>query len=751
MSDFSMVDLFRTEVDNQMATFTTALLELEKKGSSASNLEALMRASHSIKGAARLVRIGPVERLAHVMEDCFCAAQTGAIEIHANAVDLLLAACDLLQQIASQPEGQFDAFVAGNPALFEDTVQKLTALSKGQAPAPTGPRPDAPRAAPEAPKPTKWTEPEPADAPSLPRDRSLRMAADRLDALVGLAGEVQVSTGRLTGLSNSMIQLKRQIFDLLELLSEVRENLGERSLDRTSDVLRQAEGMTARCSELVTSRLEEIESYDRRMYALSSRLHQAVVATRMCHFSEGVSAFPRLVRDLGRELGKNVELVIEGAATTVDRDVLERMEAPLNHLLRNAVDHGVEGPEERLAAGKKANATVVLRASHRAGMLAVEVEDDGRGIDLEGLRRSVVKKGLTSEEMATRLTRDELLEFLYLPRFSTKDEVGTISGRGVGLDVVRNNVVDLGGRLFLDFVPGNGCHFLLMLPLALSVSRNLLVDIAGEVYAFPLNRIDAVVAVTRDQVTELQGRPLFRYRDTQVPLVTAHQLLDLPQGPSFTDQEISVILLNKASRRYGLVVDRFLGEEDLVIQTLDARYGKLKNIAAGSILEDGSPVLVIDVEDLYLSIDRICEMGTVDNVRRMQNRQAPGRPKRVLVVDDSITVREVERKILEVQGYDVDVAVDGMDGWHAVRTGTYDLVISDVDMPRMDGIKLVSCIRADPRLKNLPVMIVSYKDRPEDRAGGLEAGADHYLTKSSFDDDSFLKAVHDLIGRGAVV
>lgn len=737
MNDFSLVDLFRIEVDNQLAVFTESLLQLEKEGPTASVLESLMRAAHSLKGAARLVGVKPAERLAHVMEDCFVAAQQGLVQVNSGSIDIFLEASDLLRRISEQEEGTFDDFVFQPEIGYEDLLLRLAAAAQGQAPAqtPGGERP--------APAPRKAPAPEP-EAPAQ-RDRSLRLGADRLDALVGLAGEVQVATGRLSGLTTSMIQLKRQIFELMESLSKAREGLGEKAVERAVQQIRHAEDIAGRCSEFVTTRLEEIESYDRRMYALSSRLHQAVVSSRMCPFGEGVLGFPRMIRDLARELDKEVELVIEGRTTTVDRDVLERIESPLNHLLRNAVDHGIESREEREAKGKPALARITLRASHRSGMLALEVIDDGRGIDLDVLRESVVQKGLTSADMANRMSNEELVEFLYLPKFSTKSEVTTISGRGVGLDVVRNSVVELGGRLQLDYKAGQGAHFLLMLPLTLSVSRNLLTDIAGEIYAFPLNRISSVSTLLREEISELQGKSLFTYRGHRVPLVTAHQILELP-APDLQNEDMCLVILSKGNQHYGLVVDGFLGEQDLVVQTLDGRFGKLKNVAAGSILEDGSPVLILDVEDLHLSIERICEVGRLDNVRRLERKQSSWRARRILVVDDSITVREVERKILELKGYEVDVAVDGMDGWHAVRSGTYDLVISDVDMPRMDGIKLVSSIRSDPRLKGLPVMIVSYKDRQEDRVRGLEAGADYYLTKSSFDDDTFIKAVYDLIG-----
>jgi two-component system sensor histidine kinase and response regulator WspE len=761
MSDFSLLDLFKIEVENQLTLFTESLLELEKQGASVSNLEALMRAGHSIKGAARLVGVKPAERLAHVLEDAFSAAQVGTIKITANDIDAFLLAADMLKHISLQPEGQADVFVANNKAQFDDLLQRVKSIAEGQSqekPA-LGPRLNAPATAPPPKSLTESRVAKPGDSISISmsnldrespsnlkeRERSLRLTADRLDALVGLAGEVQVSTGRLSTLASSLVLLKRKLFELNDEISRIREDLSEGRVDRANVGTRNAELAASRCSDYLSDRLDEIENYDRRMFALASRLHQAVISSKMCAFSEGAFAFPRLVRDLGRELGKEVELIIEGRSTSIDRDILERIESPLTHLLRNAVDHGIETPEERILLNKPAQARIILKAAHRAGVLAIEVIDDGRGIHLEELRQTIVRRKLTSPVMAEKLTVDELYEFLYLPKFSTKEQVGEISGRGVGLDVVRSAVVDVGGKLSLQTTQGAGCHFTLTLPLTLSVSRNLLCTIDQEIYAFPLNRIYGVCLVKKTEIQELQGKSIINYRDQKVPLLTAHQLLEC-ENTVINCDEVAVVLLERSQRLIGIAVDTLIGEQDLVIQTLDSRFGKLRSIAAGSILEDGSPVLILDVEDLHVSIAKLSETGRFDNVRRLEQRHALTRQKRILVVDDSITVREVERKILEMQGYEVEVAVDGMDGWHAVRTGNYDLVVSDVDMPRMDGIKLVSAIRAEARTKSLPVIIVSYKDSEQDRMRGLEAGADFYLTKSSFDDDTFVRAVRDLIG-----
>jgi two-component system sensor histidine kinase and response regulator WspE len=450
------------------------------------------------------------------------------------------------------------------------------------------------------------------------------------------------------------------------------------------------------------------------------------------------------VRDLGRSLGKRVKLEIVGASTQVDRDILEKLDAPLGHLLRNAVDHGIEAPEERLAAGKPAEGTVRLEARHSAGRLQILVSDDGRGIDLDRLREAVVARKLSNAETAARLSESELLDFLFLPGFTLKDRVTEISGRGVGLDVVKNMVKVVRGVARATALPDGGAQFQLEVPLSLSVVRALLVEIGGEPYAIPLAGAVRALKLGAEQVRLLQGRQHFAFEGRQVGLASAHQILE-GGAPNFLDSGLSVVVIGDQHERYGLVVDRFLGERELVVQPLDARLGKIKDISAAALM-DGAPVLILDIEDMLRSVEKLTATGRLSKVEQAPADGAESGRKRILVVDDSLTVRELERKLLDRHGYEVEVAVDGMDGWNAVRSGQFDLVVTDVDMPRMDGIELLRLIRKDPNLKSSPVMIVSYKDREADRQRGLDAGADYYLTKSSFHDETLVQAVVDLIG-----
>ncbi len=379
-------------------------------------------------------------------------------------------------------------------------------------------------------------------------------------------------------------------------------------------------------------------------------------------------------------------------------------------------------------------------------MLQVIVSDDGTGLDTNRVRNVIADRKLTTPAIADKMNDGELLQFLFLPGFSLKDTVTEISGRGVGLDVVQNMAKSVRGSVRVSTQPGRGMRFQMQLPLTLSVLRTLLVEIGGEPYAFPLAQIASTLKLSRDHIETLEGRHHFRSGDQHVGLLAAHQVFECSDVKP-PEADLPIVVLGERNQRYGLLVDRFLGERELVVQPLDPRLGKVKDISAAALMEDGAPVLIVDVDDMIRSIEKLITTGELANVGHSALDAPARKRKRVLAVDDSLTVRELERKLLEGAGYVADVAVDGMDGWNAVRTGHYDLVITDVDMPRMDGIELATLIKKDAQLKSLPVMIVSYKDRETDRLRGLEAGADYYLTKGSFHDETLLQAVVDLIGE----
>jgi two-component system sensor histidine kinase and response regulator WspE len=725
----ALLDLFRIEAETQTLVLTSGLLALERDPYAVGQLEACMRAAHSLKGAARIVGLAPGVSVAHAMEDCFVAAQQGRMVLQHPQIDRLLGSTDLLARIANTPEP--------DQSEIDDCLAGLTRILLDE---PTMPAKIVQQAVPVL------TERRRTDEPVDGSERVLRVTAENLNRLLGLAGESLVESRWVKPFADSLLRLKRLQREAGKTLDTLRDALSARAPDELAQAaLADAERLIADCQQALGQRLQELEMFDRRSVNLSNRLYDEALVCRMRPFADGIQGFPRGVRDVARSLGKQVKLEVIGESTQVDRDILAKLDAPLGHLLRNAVDHGVEAPDERRAVGKPVEGIVRLEARHSAGALHVIISDDGRGVDLDKLRKAVIERNLIHAEAAAALSEAELLEFLFLPGFSMKGAVSDISGRGVGLDVVRDMVRQVRGTVHVSSQPGKGTRFQLQLPVTLSVVRTLLAEVNGEPYAFPLAHIVRTLKLPKDRIQLLEGRQHFDFDGRQIGLVTAHQVLETGDLPASGD-ELSVIVVGHGSHIYGLVVDRFLGERELVVQPLEAQFGKIRDIAAGALMSDGSPVLIVDAEDLIRSVDKLVSGGRLSRVQGDVAVKTAKR-KRVLVVDDSLTVREVERKLLSTHGYDVEIAVDGMDGWNAVRTGHFNLVITDIDMPRMDGIELVGLINKDPNLKGVPVMVVSYKDRDEDRQRGLEAGAAYYLTKGSFHDETLLQAVIDLIGE----
>ncbi|MFJ9991251.1 hybrid sensor histidine kinase/response regulator [Pseudomonas putida] len=751
MRDASLLELFSLEAEAQTQVLSAGLLALERNPAQVDQLEACMRAAHSLKGAARIVGIDAGVSVAHVMEDCLVAAQERRLLLRPEHIDALLQGTDLLMRIATpgdtQGETAVPAFLVQMAMLLDPSAPALDAAGASAKPSPLAMPPEVP-ATPVEPEP----EVEPAPAPRSGKragegaERVLRVTADRLNSLLDLSSKSLVETQRLKPYLASLQRLKRMHGQGMRALDGLKTQLeGSGQSAEVLDALAQTQRLLAETQQILQQQAADLDEFGWQASQRAQLLYDTALACRMRPFADVLTGQSRMVRDLGRSLGKQVRLLIEGEKTQVDRDVLEKLEAPLTHLLRNAVDHGIEQPERRLLAGKPSDGTLRLRASHQAGLLILELSDDGAGIDLERLRRSIVDRALSPAETVAQMSEAELLTFLFLPGFSLRDQVTEVSGRGVGLDAVQHMVRELRGSIELTQVAGQGCCFHLEVPLTLSVVRSLVVEVGGEAYAFPLAHIERTLDVPAEAIVQIEGRQHFWHEDRHIGLVAASQLLNRPAAQEEADN-LRVVVIREREQLYGVAVERLIGERVLVVMPLDPRLGKVQDISSGALLDDGSVVLIIDVEDLLRSVDKLLSTGRLERIDRGARAGRGVVRKRILVVDDSLTVRELQRKLLGTRGYDVAVAVDGMDGWNALRGEDFDLLITDIDMPRMDGIELVTLVRRDNRLQSLPVMVVSYKDREEDRRRGLDAGADYYLAKASFHDDALLDAVVELIG-----
>lgn len=724
LKDPSLLKLFLQELELHLDSLSDDLLAFEKGGSSPALVESLMRASHSIKGAARVLGLKVIEEVAHAMEDCFLSVQGGNLAVGKEHFDFYFQAADSLGRLLGGGIGGF-------PAIFEKESHALQEIAKGLRTLLAGGSVSFVNSGRSASAPSgahdKGVEKSSGDA-------SIRVSAQYLTRVMALAAESLVETSRLDPFADSLVRIKdnqEHLIGSLSTLSQLVPSGG--GSDAAHALLRELRHQEVDNLDLIRTLREQVYLYSSRNFILSDQLYQEVLAGRMRPLSDILKGFPRMVRDLSRSLNKNIDWVCAGGETSVDRDSLEQLEAPLTHLVRNACDHGIEPLDVRERLGKPQAGVVIVSAGHRGGMLVVEVSDDGAGVDPEKVRARVVESGLLKPDRAQELPLRELFDFMFLPGFSTSPSVSKVSGRGVGLDVVKEVVQSLGGSIEVQSTLGEGTTFSMRLPVTRSVVRTLVVQVGEELYALPLSQVVGVLSGKSD--VEVEGPRQH---------ICARELFQVKSEVDASDMA-SYILLEDDFKEYVLEVDAIIGEATLLVFPLDARLGKVPGISAASQNEAGDIVLIIDVPDLLYVVSHTEVSNGVMDVSPECHVQRMG--KRVLIVDDSVTVREAESIMLRAMGCTVEVAVDGIDAWEAISSEAFDLIITDLDMPRMGGFELLSKIKRDPRYASMPVIVLSYKDRPEDRDRAEELGAFCYISKSEFEDGRLQACVHEVFDK----
>ena len=717
-----VVKIFLQELDEKTHTLVDGLLQVEKGQAGLKDYEALMRCAHSLKGGARLAGLDPLVGLAHRIEDIFSTAQQGRRGFCSEDIDLLIQVVELLPELAQLSIGTADAGLI--TARLADGEAMLQQLSDGQ----------------------QSDNLSVADSETQPDRPESKVSAvfedENLQNIIRMVSDMKIDSRLLLDMSKDF----RQFYKRMSLMSHQLANVGGQELS-DAESLNWMNDFRHQFDELVRQGAELFDQHDRIAIKNTNdlkRLSLEALSCRMGVFADCLVGVPRLVRDLAKKQNKLVELVIEGERTPVDRDIIKPFIPALTHLVQNAIDHGIGTPKHRLERGRPKEGTLRLSAEHRSGYLIVTIEDDGAGINLDQVRQKVVADGMVNQEMVEQLSDEELLSFIFLPRFTLKQEVTMVSGRGVGLDIVNEFIAQAQGKVKINSQRGKGTSFEFRLPVSLSTIRCVIIEIAAQIYAIPVYQMDRVIPLHRDQVYYIEGRPVVSDNGEDIHLFHGAKLLELQE---LTDQLPEKMVIFKSTQgSFGLMVDRVLEEIELIDRPLHAGLGKLRDVRTASAMPDGTPVLILDAEDLVTSMEK--QLFDAAGPSWDSPTESGSGRKRVLVVDDSLTVREVERNMLAAGGYEVDAAVDGVDGWNHLRQGRYDLLVTDIDMPRMNGWELLEKVRSSANMQNLPVIIVSYKDRPEDFERGLESGADSYVTKGSFQDDSFMQTVKKLIGGG---
>ncbi|HEX9728904.1 MAG TPA: response regulator [Gemmatimonadales bacterium] len=716
---------FIAELDEQLGALNAGLLALESSAADAEHLKVVFRVAHTLKGAARAAGVLPVEHLCHRLETLLAAARDDRIALGRAEFDALFAAADALAGAGVQLK-------AGEEVTGPALATSLASLGALEPTPPATPTPTPGGASVSA----------PAPAPAASEGNGyVRVPTERLDAMLLSAGDLLLSSGRVASRAAE-----------LETLLEVahRGAVESRHANRAVRLALERSGAAPVAVQAVTG----FEDHLRRLTQSVAQIARAAgddarVITRatedvlyhlrklrMRPFGEACEALPRLVRDLARATEKDVELALQGGDVEADRVVLDAVREALLQLVRNAIDHGVESPKARVKAGKPRRGRVTVEAALEADRLVVSVSDDGAGLNVPAIKTQLERRGVTPTAGDAALVR-----LLLETGVSTREKATPISGRGVGLDVVRAAVARVHGTAEATWTVGEGTRFTLRCPATLASLRTLLVGVGPQTLAVPTAYVERLFRINPEQIKRVEGRSVLSWAEGPVPIVALARLLPpLIERP--LEGPIPLVLLRAGGRRLAVAVDELIAEQECVVRPVGNGEDPIQHIGGAALLADGRIALVLDPITLVAAgLEADVGAGLTAGERR------PGAPatRRVLVVDDSITTRTLEQSILEAAGYDVLTAVDGSDAWRALQERGADLVVADIEMPRMDGFALCEAIRGSKRFQQLPVVLVTALESPEHRARGLEVGADAYIGKSSFDQQHLLDTIRQLL------
>lgn len=713
-------ETFREELSERLHEMEGAVLELERESSPEMRqaaLERLARDAHSLKGGAQLLGHEVVARIAHALEDRLASARGAPTS--APPLESLFVALGALR-VAARDESAVDL-----PRVLDQlSAEPATRAGTG---------------AKRQPRQTGAGQHERRRTPRDARAHTMRVSTERVDRLLARAGELVVARNRLRRRWSALQSAAEELQDAMRQWPDEGTMPAEaggqtRAAPSVEPQLRLVDPLpadvgarTPRFSRLIADGNREAQELD----LLLETVERELLALRVVPMELLFSQFRGMVRDLSRHLGKEVEFEAEGWETPLDRELLERVGDPLMHLLRNAVHHGIETPDERGRAGKPRKGRIVLRASPRAGGVLVEVSDDGRGIDPEGVRRAARRMGIENAESRA------INELIFEPGLSTASEVSTVSGRGVGLDVVRAQVGGLGGTVEVSSDGGAGLSFALRLPFTLVATKVLLVRIGSRRYALPLNAVERVVSSSAADGRRLGQRLTVEIEGERI--VTA-ALADVLNGSGGSVQQDArfLVLLASLGGRAALLVDAIEGEREVIARGLGSLIAGHPLLSGAAVVDDD---LLVPMLDHAAVIEGALHSSSHQPERQEDSSRAP---IQVLVVDDSITTRTLERNVLLAAGFSVDMAIDGRDALRQIRQRRPDVVVTDIDMPRMDGLELLRAVRDDPSLAGLPMILVTSLERPEQRELGLELGADAYLPKSTFDERVLVEQIREL-------
>jgi two-component system, chemotaxis family, sensor kinase CheA len=747
-----LLTIFKVEAGEHIAKISSGLLELEKAPAARQTdiIETVFREAHSMKGAARAVNLADIESLCQSLETVFASLKRKEIAVTPETLDMLHTVVDHLGNLLETGESE-------PPYSEKKMIHAIIEKLQGKANVPgVGWETDTGQREEMRGEPT-----EPQQSTRVSSAETTRISKTKLDSILlqaeGLLSVKLAAGERSAGLKEAISEVAllrkqcatawtetRSFISLLEKDSRFKEWLRKDSnLVRLVEFVRSSDDSI----KSLHGRLSVLEKYlegDRRSFgAMVDGLLDEVKNAAMFPFSSLLEIFPKIVHDLTHAQGKEAELVIRGGDIEIDRRILEEMKDPLIHLVRNCIDHGIEKPEERLKKKKPRSGTVTIAISHISGKKAeIVVSDDGSGIDRVRVRSAAVKAGILSSAEADKLEDKRIIQLIFQSGISTSPIVTDISGRGLGLAIVMEKVEKLGGSMSCESDPGAGTTFGIILPLSLATFRGVLVRVGEHLFVLPTTYLERVVRVRRDEIKTLENRETILLNGRAIPLAPLGAVLHIPRNGESGDEKkfIQAAVLVSAEKHIAISVDEIVNEQEVLVKDLGRHLGRVRKFSGSTVLGSGKVVPVLNVPDLMEAVVKVFSAGKPASVQ-----ETPGEKKSILVVEDSITSRTLLKNILVAAGYDVRTAVDGMDAIAALKEGEFDLVVSDVDMPRMNGFDLASKIRSDKKSVELPIVLVTALESREDRERGIDAGANAYIVKSSFDQSNLLEVIQRFI------
>jgi two-component system chemotaxis sensor kinase CheA len=570
----------------------------------------------------------------------------------------------------------------------------------------------------------------------------------RVDKLLYLVGEVVINKMKASVMSAQAKKLSKLSREAQKSVSNLSEAIKKETSSQNGEVtkwLSQCEAQVQRLRERTLELYDHVSTEAFHLDPVIDELQAKIKEIKMLPLSTIFEGFPRMVRDIASQQGKQVNLLISGEENELDKKVMEGIKTSLIHILRNCVDHGIEEPEVRAALGKPKDGTIKVSASHEGDNVVITVEDDGRGMDIFQIKETALKKRLVSNHDLDGMSDKEVMNIVFMNGYSTAPIVTDVSGRGMGLDIVRRDITNLKGRVILDTGKDRGTKFTLVLPLTIAIIQVLLVKVQSMLFALPMFSVTESVKVSRGDVSVTGGRMAIPFREHIVPLVRLNEVLGLPPAGNEEEKakkEMLVVMATSLDRRVGFIVDEIAGEGEAFIKSLGKHLGKVKNVSGAIIMPTGEVVVVLDTTDLVAH----SALGFQQATGKKSFPKGKNKERRILVVEDAFSTRELEKSILETHGYLVDTAVDGLDALDRMVNNRYDLIVSDVEMPRMDGFELCRTLKNNEGYKDIPVVMVTALQKEEDKRRGIEVGAAAYLVKSAFEQTNLLDTIERLVG-----